>query len=288
MKIAISGSTGFIGSALRETFVRSGIEVVPLLRADFNRGESYLVQLLSGVDSIINLAGAPIVKRWTPAYKQEMMESRIRVTGQLVNALKAMSPDDRPKVFLSASAIGIYADSGTHNEEIFTYGNDFLAGLATGWENAAARVEDLGVRLVIMRFGIVLGKGGGILGRLLPIFQMGFGGKIASGKQGFSFIHLGDVVGAIQYLLAKKELSGVFNFAAPYPVNNEIFTRKLADKLGRPAFMVVPALALKLLFSEGATALISGPTVLPGKLTEAGYTFRFPDIDSALNDLIKT
>ena len=287
MKIAISGSTGFIGGALREAFVSSGIEVVPLLRADFKRGENYLVQLLTGVDGIINLAGAPIVKRWTPTYKHEIMESRVQVTRQLVNALKTMSPDDRPEVFLSASAIGIYADSGTHDEDVFEYGHGFLGEVATRWEGAAAKVKELGVRLVIMRFGLVLGKEGGMFSRLLPIFRMGLGGKVANGKQGFSFIHLNDVIGAIQYLLAKKELSGVFNFTAPYPVNNETFTKKLSGKLGRPAFMSVPAFALKLVFSEGSTAIISGPTVLPRKLKEAGYTFQFPDIDSALDDLIK-
>jgi len=288
MKIAISGSTGFIGGALREAFVSSGIEVVPLLRADFKRGENYLVQLLTGVDGIINLAGAPIVKRWTPVYKQQIMESRIQVTRQLVNALKAMSTDDRPEMFLSASAIGIYANSGTHDEEVFEYGHDFLGEVATRWEGAAAEVKNLGVRMVIMRIGLVLGKEGGMFGRLLPVFRMGLGGTVAGGKQGFSFIHLNDVVGAVQFLLAKKELSGVFNFTAPYPVNNETFTRKLAHKLGRPSFMAVPAFALKLLFSEGATALIHGPTVLPRKLTEAGYKFQFPDIDSALDDLIKS
>lgn len=288
MKIAISGSTGFIGGALREAFVNSGIDVVPLLRADFKRGENYLIQLLNGVDGIINLAGAPIVKRWTPAYKQEIMESRVQVTRQLVNALKTMSPDDRPEMFLSASAIGIYANSGTHDEEVFEYGHDFLGEVATRWEGAAAEVKKLGVRLVIMRIGLVLGKEGGMFGQLLPIFRMGVGGKVASGKQGFSFIHLEDLVGAVQFLLAKKELNGVFNFTAPYPVNNETFTRKLARKLGRPSFMSVPAFVLKLAFSEGATALISGPTVLPRKLTEAGYTFLFPDIDSTLDDLIKS
>lgn len=287
MKIAISGSTGFIGGALREAFVSSGIEVVPLLRADFKRGENYLVQLLTGVDGIINLAGAPIVKRWTQSYKQEIMESRIKVTRQLVGALKAMSTDDRPEMFLSASAIGIYANSGTHDEEVFEYGHDFLGEVATRWEGAASEVEALGVRLVIMRMGLVLGKDGGMFGRLLPIFRMGLGGTVASGKQGFSFIHLDDVVGAVQFLLAKKELKGVFNFTAPYPVNNETFTRKLARKLGRPSFMAVPAFALKLVFSEGATALSHGPTVLPRKLSEAGYKFQFPDIDSALDDLIK-
>ena len=287
MKIAISGSTGFIGGALREAFISSGIEVVPLLRADFRRGENYLVQLLTGVDGIINLAGAPIVKRWTQAYKKEMMESRVQVTRHLVNALKAMSPDDRPEFFLSASAIGIYSNSGTHDEEVFEYGHDFLGELATRWEGAAEGVKALGVRLVIMRFGLVLGKEGGMFRRVLPIFRMGLGGIVASGKQGFSFIHLDDIVGAIQFILARKELSGVFNFTAPYPVNNETFTRKLARKLGRPSFLTVPGFALKLLFSEGATALIHGPTVLPRKLSDAGYRFQYPDVDSALDDLIQ-
>ena len=190
----------------------------------------------------------------------------------------------KPGLLISASAIGIYSQEGTNTETNFRLANDYLGEICKAWEMEAGKANP-GTRVIITRFGIVLGKQGGALARMLPLFKLGLGGKIASGKQGFSWIHIIDVVNAIQFIIENTKLSGVFNFTAPGVTDNASYTRIISRVLKRPAIFTVPLFALKLIFGEGSVAVAGGQYALPKHLLDAGYTFRFPDLESAIKDI---
>jgi len=286
MKIAIAGITGFIGGELRRHFEENGYEVIPILRNNFENGIELLTRLIEDCDVVVNVAGAPIARRWTSSYKKEMERSRIVTTRKLVEAIKNLNAESRPDVYISASAIGIYSSEGNNDEMNFSYGEDFLAKLCLNWESEASKVSNYGVRLIITRFGVVLGRNGGMLPMTLKIFRIGMGGKIASGDQGFSFIHINDLMRGIRFLTENNKASGIFNLVAPNPVNNAEFTETLASLLNSPSFMTVPGFALQMIFSEAAGALTKGPLVYPRRLLNLGFEFRFPDLHSALSDLV--
>jgi hypothetical protein len=286
MRIAISGITGFIGGSLKSYFEAKGDAIIPILRNDYNDGIDSVKAKIAGCNVVINLAGAPIVKRWTASYKKELEDSRLETTRMLVMAIEELETDLRPDVFISASAIGIYSSEGTNDEINFKYGDDFLATLCLKWEKEADKVSNCGVRLLIARFGLVLGIEGGMFPGVLNIFKHGLGGKIASGKQGFSFIHIDDVVRGVDFIIADEYATGVYNFVAPEPVNNEVFTDVLANMLDRPSFFNVPEFVLRLVFSGAASALVKGPVVFPKRLIDSGFKFSFPELHSALSDLI--
>ncbi len=285
MIIAISGAGGFIGKNIISFFQAKGYEVRRIPRVDKGTGATELAKLLSGADVVINLAGAPIVKRWTAAYKKTLFDSRIVTTRKIVEALSLM--ETKPELMISASAIGIYTQEGEQTESKFQFAGDFLGEICSAWEKEAKKAEPI-TRLAIIRFGIVLGKDGGALARMLPIFKLGLGGKIASGKQGFSWIHIIDLVTAIQFIIANKQLSGEFNFTAPEVVDNTKFTKTLAKALKRPAFLNVPSFALKLVYGEGSVAITSGQFALPEHLLSEGFIYTFPDLKTALDDIIVT
>ena len=284
MRIAMSGSTGFIGSYLKQTFAEQGWETVPLTRQDFASEGISLRDKLSQADAVINLAGAPIAARWTESYKKELYASRVPVTDMIVRALCAFEP--RPKVFISACGVGIYPSGGPWSEDDSVRADDFLGRLARDWENAALKAEAAGIRTVVFRFGVVLGHGGGALAKMLPIFRLGLGGVIGSGAQAFSWVHIRDLAQAQCAALENNSFRGIYNLTAPNPTTNKGLTKALSQALHRPAILPVPAFALKLQFGEGATILLDGQSVLPRRLLDAGFSFQFDRIEDALSDLL--
>jgi uncharacterized protein (TIGR01777 family) len=276
MRVTVVGASGFIGRHLSAALRARGDEVVDAsLRNVYAAGHA-----CEGSDAIVQLAGAPVTTQWTAAAKNEIRRSRVDATRALVDRLAQVRA--RPKVYVSASAVGYYGASETATfTESSPPGNDFLAEVCVGWEREAARAEEVGMRVACIRTGIVLGPDGGALARLLPIFKLGLGGVIASGMQWNSWIHIDDVVGI--YLLAIDRAEGPLNATAPEPVRNVDFTRALASTLHRPAFLPVPAFALRIIFGEGASILTTGQRVLPERTLSLGYKFHYPQLASALS-----
>jgi uncharacterized protein (TIGR01777 family) len=287
MKIAMTGATGFVGTYLREKFARAGHAVAPISRTDLGDDAEGLREILRDAAAVVNLAGAPIIKKWTRQYKEELYSSRVETTKKVVGAMRSLG--ERPGALLSASAIGIYAsgETRTHTEKDNELASDFLGWLARDWEQAALEAEGLGVRTVVFRFGVVLGKGGGALEAMLPPFKAGLGGTVGDGSQPFSWVHIDDLARAFEAAIQDGSFRGIYNLTAPNPVTNKELTRVLARALGRPALLRVPTLVLKLQYGEGAQALTKGQRVLPERLIEKGFEFRFKDIDSAIRDCLK-
>jgi hypothetical protein len=282
MIIAISGANGFIGKQLTSYFQAKGNEVRSISRINEKTPVNEVITQLSGVNVIINLAGAPIVSRWTQKYKQVLFDSRIFTTRKIVEAISLM--DKKPELLISASAIGIYSSAGNHTESKFREADDYLGEICRAWELEAKRVIPF-TRVAITRFGIVLGKEGGALKRILPLFRLGLGGKIASGNQGFSWIHVYDLIHAIEYIIENPRLSGEFNLTAPDVIDNRRFTKVLSKMLGKPTSFPVPAFALKLLFGEGSIAVTGGQFAPPKHLLDEGFQFSYPTLKSALDDI---
>jgi len=239
------------------------------------------VEALEGADALVNLAGENIAQRWTAAVKERLRRSRVQPARLLVQALSRLRQP--PAVLLQASAIGIYDQNpALEVDESSPPGRGFLAELCVEWESAVRPAGSLGIRLCWMRLGIVLGVGGGALAKMLTPFRLGIGGPIGSGRQWLSWIHTEDVVEAAHLLMEQPHLSGVFNFTAPSPVTMDEFAHTLSKVLRRPAWLRVPAFAPKILFGEMAETLLQGSRVLPRRLLEAGYAFRYPELESAL------
>jgi uncharacterized protein (TIGR01777 family) len=237
-------------------------------------------------DAVINLAGEPIVdKAWTERRKQALRGSRIALTEALVRCIAAAR--QKPAVLLSGSAIGYYGDTGDEElEENAEAGSDFAATLCRDWEAAAKVAEDYGVRVCLLRTGLVLSKNGGLLGRMLLPFRLGLGARLGDGKQWMSWVHIDDYVALVQRLLRDEQMRGPFNMTAPQPVTNAEFTRSLASMLHRPAFFIAPALLLRLAMGERAALLLEGQRVLPAKLMKSGCQFKFPHFASALSSVL--
>jgi uncharacterized protein (TIGR01777 family) len=233
---------------------------------------------------IINLAGASIFGRWSPAYKQEIHESRIRTTRNLVIALAG---GNRRQLLCSTSAVGYY---GPRGDEVLTeespQDSDFLARLGTEWEAEALKARELGLRVVITRFGIVLGRGGGALGQMAPMFRRFLGGPLGSGQQWFSWIHQGDLARAFSFISEHPEIHGPVNLTAPNPVRNRDLARALGRVLHRPAWLPAPEFMIRLAMGELAESLLTGQRVIPKRLLDAGFKFNFPTIEAALKDLL--
>jgi len=287
MKIAISGNTGFIGKQLSEYLLQSGNELVMISRDDFAGGCNQLAKVIKSADVIINLAGASVLQRWNEKNKQLILSSRVVTTNLLVKAVQMNLPEHHPCVFINASAIGIYENDKSHDEFSTALGNDFLASVCKAWESATVDLKELDLRLCTIRIGIVLGTTGGSLRKMLPLFKAGLGGKIASGKQPFSFIHISDFCRAIEHLIMGTNSAGVYNLTCPNPTTNKLFTRVLSNCLHRPAVFSVPEFALRLIYGEAAGMLTKGASVISSRLPEEGFQFQFPDISSAIADLTK-
>ena len=287
MKVAITGITGFIGQNLSAFLTANGHQVIALTRADFQLGVTAIAAKIAGTDAEVNLAGAPVVKRWSPSYKDEILLGRVSVSRMLAEAIINCPSEARPPVVLSASAIGIYDDEKVHNESSTHFGTGFLADVCRQWEAAIRPVVEAEVRLCIIRIGLVLGKNGGALPKLLPIFKAGLGGKLGNGRQGFSFIHIDDFCRAALFLLSRNESSGVYNFVSPHFTTNYGFTKALARVVKRPAWFAVPAFALKMLYGEGAVTLLGGQFVEPGRIVAEGFRFDYSDIQYALASIVR-
>lgn len=298
MKILLTGGTGFIGRALCPALLAAGHEVTVLSRQSSSvvaRTCGVGVQALASLtdwrpdhqfDVVINLAGEPIVDAaWSTARKQQLRASRIGLTQQLVARIAAA--ERKPAVLLSGSAIGIYGDAGaTPCEESAPLAADFAAQLCLDWEQAALTAEAYGVRVCLLRTGLVLDRAGGLLQKMLPAFRFGLGAKLGNGAQWMSWITRADYVAAVLALLADDQARGAFNLTAPQPVTNADFTRELAQAVHRPALFTAPAPLLKLALGERAPMLLGGQRVLPAKLQAAGFQFRQPQLDGALRELI--
>lgn len=282
-KIAMSGASGFVGRNLQNSFDELGWETVPLSRQDFEGPAAGLSEKLAGVDAIVNLAGAPIIKRWSTEYKKTLYSSRVDLTEKLAAACLGLT--QKPAVFVSASAVGYYAANGSHTEEKCRSADNFLGALSRDWEAAAGLVEK-DLRLVIFRFGVVLGKDGGALARMMPVFRAGLGGPIGSGAQAVSWIHMTDLIQAFVSAITDPKMSGIYNLTAPEPTTNNGLTRALGRALRRPTFFRVPELVLRLVFGEGAQVLTSGQAVIPERLLDQGFKFLYTDIDTAVRDCV--
>lgn len=299
MKIFMTGATGFVGTYLAGRMIKEGYEVTvltPSLTGTEVKAEklSYLIghptiqgqwqEAVGGHDVIINLAGASIFSRWTPEQKKIIRSSRIETTRNLVEALPSSA--DRIALF-STSAVGYY---GFHKDDVLTEtsapGEDFLAKLAYDWEHEALRAKEKGVRVIITRFGIVLGKNGGALGQMIPLFKYFLGGPLGSGNQWFSWVHMHDLAEAFVFLLNHRDLSGAINLCSPKPLRNKDLAKVLGKVLHRPSFMPSPGFMIRLILGEFGDVLLKGQRVIPHRLLDAGFQFRYPDIEEALKSII--
>jgi hypothetical protein len=279
MRVTILGASGFLGRRLAATLRGRGDDVVtaslrdPVAAAEAARAS----------DVVVNLAGASVSARWTAKQKHEIERSRTALPHAFLEALRGGAT--RPRAYVSASAIGYY---GTNRTATFTEasppGNDFLARVCVRWEAEARRAEELGMRVALVRTGLVLGVEGGALAKLLPIFRLGLGGVVASGAQWYSWIHIDDQIGI--YLHAIDGVDGVLNATAPHPVKNRDFTRALGRAVHRPTLFPVPAFAPSLLLGEGGVILTEGQRVVPERTLATGYAFRHPELDEALRSLV--
>jgi uncharacterized protein (TIGR01777 family) len=277
MIVAITGATGFVGRCVSERLSSEGHQVRAISLRTTPAPDA-----LEGCQAVINLAGEPIAQRWTADVRRRIRESRVDATRTLVAAMRPHPP----QVLVSASAIGYY---GTHGDDELTEGsppgNDFLAQITAAWEHEAQEAEKLGVRVVRLRLGLVLGPGGGLQKMLLP-FRLGLGGPIAGGRQWMSWIHREDLVSLIIFMLKESTVRGVFNATSPHPVTNAEFTNALAAALHRPAFMPIPAFALKILYGQMAETILASQRVLPEATLRTGFTFEYPDVFAALKQIL--
>lgn len=304
MKIAIAGATGFIGSHLVEKLAGTGQQILVLTRnierakllfppTKFPKLEIIACQLtesgawqqaISGCDAVVNLAGEPLAERWTPEHKKAILASRQLGTRKIVEAISQAS--SKPAVLVNASAIGYYGTSETATyTENSPSGSDFLAQVCKAWEAEAEKVREFGVRLAILRLGIVLGKGGA-LAKMIPPFKLFAGGTLGSGRQWFSWIHLEDVTNLIWEILQRPQLEGSFNATTPNPVPMKELCQTLGEVLNRPSWLPVPDFALELLLGEAAKVVLEGQQVLPERLQEAGFQYQYPTLKLALTEIV--
>ncbi|MEH2268574.1 MAG: TIGR01777 family oxidoreductase [Nostoc sp.] len=305
MKFAITGATGFVGSLLVQRLQGKGHKIVVLTRNTAFAQKVFPSEAFANVeivaytpnvsgswqsviancDGVVNLAGEPIGEgRWTPERKQEILNSRKLGTQKIVEAIANANP--KPTVLINASAIGYYGTSETATyDETSLSGNDFLAQVCQAWEAEARKVKDAGVRLVILRFGIVLGNGGA-LGKMIPPFKLFAGGPIGSGRQWFSWIHVDDLVNLILQALTKPEIEGVYNATAPNPVRMADLSQTLGQVMNRPSWLPVPAFAIEALLGDGAIVVLEGQQVIPKRTLETGFEYKYPNLQSALTQIL--
>ncbi|HEY9638517.1 MAG TPA: TIGR01777 family oxidoreductase [Coleofasciculaceae cyanobacterium] len=300
MKVAITGATGFVGNRLVERLQAQGHQPLILTR---NRAAALRAfpklevvaytptqsgswqEAIALCDAVVNLAGEPIAQtRWTEKEKQEIFDSRKLGTQKVVEAIVQANP--KPKVLVNASAIGYYGTSETATfDETSSPGNDFLAEVCQAWEAQAQKVKDAGVRLVILRLGIVLGNGGA-LAKIIPPFKLFAGGPLGTGRQWFSWIHRDDLVNLILEALTRSDMEGVFNATAPNPIRMSEFCQAVGEVLNRPSWLPVPSFVPELLLGEGAKVVLEGQQVLPKRTTSQGFDYQYPTVKQALDEIL--
>jgi len=298
MKILITGVTGFVGQQLAALLLDEGHVVSGVgsrRRQDLIRHENFTYisadttrqgdwqEALAPVDAVINLAGASIFGRWSQSYKKRIYDSRIQTTRNLVEAL----PQNKAVIFCSTSATGYY---GQGDEAILTEtspnGDDFLARVSKDWEAEALRAEEKVARVILTRFGIILGKEGGMMQKVLPAFRLGAGGPLGDGRQWFPWIHMSDLLAAYRFVLNNDTVRGPVNFCSPHPVRNLDFSKTLGRVLNRPAFMRMPSLLLRIVMGELAEAVLCSQRVVPEKLRQLGFQFAYSGIEGALENIV--
>jgi hypothetical protein len=300
MKILITGGTGFVGTQLTSRLIQDGHEVTILTRSlkgakGSSPGISYLEgdptrngpwqESIKNHDAAINLAGASIFSKWTEEHKKAIRESRVSTTRNIVEGI--VSRPERPFILFSTSAVGYYGFCG--DEELVEDsppGNDFLARIAKEWEGEALKAREKGARVVITRFGIVMGEKGGALSQMIPLFEKYVGGPIGSGKQWFSWVHIKDLAEAFAFLLKHPEISGPVNVCSPNPVRNKDLAKALGKALHKPSFLPAPGFMVKLVLGEFGSVILEGQRVIPKRLLENGFVFQYPDIHKALQGIV--
>ena len=280
--IAISGASGFVGSSLNKYFSNLNYKVISISRDVLNNQEK-LNEVISSSDIIINLAGANIINRWSESYKKLLYSSRIDTTSKIVNTINTIT--NKPKLLISTSAVGIYDNKSTYDEK-GNYSNDFLSNLCQDWEKEALKAKNESTKVSIFRFGIIMGKDGGALQKMITPFKLDVGGVIGSGNQAFSFIHIEDLLNAYKFVI-ENEYEEVFNLTAPVPTTNKGLTKALGKTLNRPTLFPVPEFVLNLIFSEGARVLTDGQSAIPQKLLDLGFEFKFKNIEDTIENLCK-
>lgn len=302
MKVVVSGGTGFVGRRVCAGFLRSGYEVRVTTR-DVDGGRSKVpppVELVHprspegwadavrGCTAVVNLAGESIADgRWTPGRKRALQRSRIATTGSLVDACAAVPAEERPSVFVSASAVGYYGARGAEPlDETAAPGDDFLARLCVAWEAEASRAAELGMRVVLTRIGLVLAEGGGVLEKMATPYRMFVGGPIGSGKQWLSWVHMQDVVALLVDAVVNERMSGPVNVTAPDARTMAEFSRAFGAALRRPSWIPVPAFAVRLALGEMAEMLLTGQRAVPAAADKAGYRFRYRSLGDALAEIL--
>lgn len=285
MQIRITGINGYLGSMLASGLKSSGHKVAGIDRNLLYGKKTVLSEEIKGSDIVINLAGAPILQRWTTANKKNIYNSRVETTTNLIAAINLVNLEERPKKFISASAIGIYKTGVTHNESSTNFDEGFIGNVVKEWEKP---VKDLpvDVQKVIFRIGLVIGKNAKTISKQLLPFKLGLGAKIGNGKQAFPFIHEKDLLRAFIWAVEDYHKDNTFNLVAPKSINNKEFTSAFAQNLNRPAFFTIPEFAIKLALGEAAVLLTQSPKVLSEKIQEAGFQFTYPDIHSALKEIL--
>ncbi|NSW46257.1 MAG: TIGR01777 family protein [Bacteroidales bacterium] len=285
MKIAITGYNGFVGQYLRNYFASKGLEIIPIERKLLYGDLHALTSLIEESNIVIHLAGATLNKYWTKKYMQKIYNSRILTTNQLVKAISLCK--NRPQVLISTSAIGIYDNKHSHDENSRYLAGTFLGKVCKDWELAALNAENFGVDVYILRFGIVLGLNGGMIKKMLPLFKIGLGGSIGNGNQALSFIHIDDLVRIYDAIISGQLKKGIYNAVSPYPTTNKQFSKQMAHILKRPLFFAIPKFVFRILFGKGAELLTQGQLVYPHSLLEQGFKFKYETIDSALHAILK-
>lgn len=285
MKIKVTGINGYIGQLISKELTSRNHNVSAIKRELLYSSGLELQNELRACDVVINLAGAPILQRWTKRNKKSIYDSRIETTKNLVKAINELSETERPKKFISTSAIGIYQNDTLHNEISTNFDKGFVGKVGKDWEDALIDLPN-DIQKNIFRISLVLGKNAKTITKLVWPFKLGLGGKIGSGKQAFPFVHEKDVVNAFVWAVDAYDKSGVFNLVAPQKITNSEFSQAFANKLKRPSFIPVPAFILKLILGEASTLLLKSPIVEPMALLEAGFEFEYSDIDLALDDIL--
>lgn len=298
MEYFILGGTGFVGNFLIRYLLDKGENVTALVRDESKlKVKSPALKAIKGdplkkgewqnslnqADVIINLVGSPVMTNWTEKAKKSILATRVDSTANVVASIKDMDA----KTFICANAVGYYGPRGDEiiNDDA-SPGKDFLADVGIQWQETAMGAENFGHRVVITRFPAVLGPNGGALAQMMPIFKLGLGGKLGSGSQWFSWVHITDLIRAMQFISHKETIKGPVNLCSPRPVTNLQFTKALSRVLKRPAFFMVPGLGLKLVYGEVANMLLSGQRCIPGKLLDEGFKFEFEEIEPALTDIV--